>query len=742
MSNPLGHASLRPDSPITAGQFGTWTLTYTAGGSGIDVGGGLRIYTDSDSDWGTPQFVDAAAPEYSTINAPEGVQPIVRTTGVKSLAVNVQGRRLEPAESITLVIGETSGGSPGARAQTFAEKRRFFWFDVDATGSDHWETLADSPMVPIVGDAAVRLVATAIPSILAVEETIRIVVKAEDQWGNPASGYSGTVTMSGEGFECEQRTVVFGEGDGGVKWIEDCKATAGGVLRVGVEDADNGWRTAANPVVVTATSGEDQLFWADPHGGQLVHQEKFAEFFKYARDVSGVQFVGFQRNADVISAEDWESQQQAEHELAEEGRFIPIPGYEWSGRTWEGGHHNVYFRRHGQPARRNLPVEDMFQAERAESELAHVNDLYTAYRNTDTIITPHVGGEHSDITFHEPSLEPAVEITSTHGSFEWMLFDSLKRGYRMGFLGGSDCYTGRPGDDRPGYQLRRYAKSGLTGIFVKDVSLGGFFEAMRARRVYATTGARIVLSLDVDGNPIGTEFSTADPPTISVAVAGTAPLQCVDMFRGTELVYSHPFEDRTARNRIRILWTGSSRKTSYSGVIWDGSATVSGAAVKTVQTIRFDSPRSHIVEHAPQTVRWHAWGCGYLMGVELELDEFEDPADVQIQVAVDTQAITGPGFGGHGESWPRRVSFAPADGAETTFRLADVLQEDREIPLGTLDRKVFLWSVPENRPLSADFQLLDDKPLPGWTAYWLRVIQMDGEAAWSSPVFVDYAGEA
>ena len=68
-------------------------------------------------------------------------------------------------------------------------------------------------------------------------------------------------------------------------------------------------------------------------------------------------------------------------------------------------------------------------------------------------VLPHL--QHSNLEFHEPELEPGVEITSTHGSFEWMLRDSIERGYKLGFLGGNDCYTGRPGDDRPGYQLRR-----------------------------------------------------------------------------------------------------------------------------------------------------------------------------------------------------------------------------------------------------------------------------------------------
>ena len=78
----------------------------------------------------------------------------------------------------------------------------------------------------------------------------------------------------------------------------------------------------------------------------------------------------------------------------------------------------------------------------------------------------------------------------------------------MGFVGGSDCYTGRPGDDHPGHQLRRYQKAGLTGLYATDLSLEAVLAAMKARRVYATSGVRIVAAVAADGNLMGAEYST------------------------------------------------------------------------------------------------------------------------------------------------------------------------------------------------------------------------------------------
>ena len=69
----LGRVALRPDEDILAGSVGTWQLTYTAGEDGIRVGGGLRLSTDTDTDWGIPQVTDPTAAEYLTVTAPEGV---------------------------------------------------------------------------------------------------------------------------------------------------------------------------------------------------------------------------------------------------------------------------------------------------------------------------------------------------------------------------------------------------------------------------------------------------------------------------------------------------------------------------------------------------------------------------------------------------------------------------------------------------------------------------------------------
>ena len=58
----------------------------------------------------------------------------------------------------------------------------------------------------------------------------------------------------------------------------------------------------------------------------------------------------------------------------------------------------------------------------------------------------HVGGRYADITFaHDEDLETAVEVHSDWGTFEWIVWDALEKGYRVGIVGNSDGHKGRPG---------------------------------------------------------------------------------------------------------------------------------------------------------------------------------------------------------------------------------------------------------------------------------------------------------
>ena len=428
-----GVATLEPSAPVVAGAYGTWRLRFTVGAAGIASGGAICISTDSDTDWGLPQVTDPTRAEYLTVHAPPEARLNVLVEDIKSLRLRVHGRPLLPGEIVTVTYGERSGGGPGSRAQTFKEAKRYFWVTVDAAGDGRLVTLPDSPYLTIVGGAARRLVCIA-PSTAVVGRPFRLLVRVEDAWGNPAHDYQGTLTLRGEGIRIPDSNgvtipsgatdslhaadppdlatssidptpslsrkpdstptahyVTFHPKDGGVRVVENCTVSRPGTRRISVEDTERGLSAHSNPMLCAERKPAHSLYWADPHGGQVALAEKIPDFFRYARDVAALDFVGYQRNDHMISAEDWRAQQEAEAAFTEPGRFVPLPGFEWSPETARGGHHNVYFRRHKQPLRRNSHAQVADKSDVA-TDLPHVRDLYAAYRHSDALITPHVGG--------------------------------------------------------------------------------------------------------------------------------------------------------------------------------------------------------------------------------------------------------------------------------------------------------------------------------------------------------------
>ena len=51
---------------------------------------------------------------------------------------------------------------------------------------------------------------------------------------------------------------------------------------------------------------------------------------------------------------------------------------------------------------------------------------------------PHVGGRYANLEWHDPRLEPVIEVYSEWGEFEWFLNEALERGYQVGFAAAID----------------------------------------------------------------------------------------------------------------------------------------------------------------------------------------------------------------------------------------------------------------------------------------------------------------
>ena len=115
--------------------------------------------------------------------------------------------------------------------------------------------------------------------------------------------------------------------------------------------------------------------------------------------------------------------------------------------------------------------------------------------------------------------------------------DALDRGYRFGFVGSGDSHDGHPGLS----QLAAVS-GGLAAILAEERTRESVLAAMRARRVYATNGPRILLRTALGPHTMGTAVSLPDGGTLSetlfVRVVAVEPLARIDLIRSGQIVDS------------------------------------------------------------------------------------------------------------------------------------------------------------------------------------------------------------
>src|ERR1041384_6837289 len=197
----IGRATITPETDVVAGQVGSWTITYEVGAYGYDERARLKLASRFASDWGQPQFTDAKAKNYTTVRLETKGSAVVRVAfdqrghirpWFKCLVVSVQDGSLAQGDKIHVTIGDTSGGGPGSRAQTFRERGCEFRVFVDPFGTELYTPLDPSPHIKIVGRGLNHVVAVA-PTPVRPGEPFDIVVRVEDAWGNPCERFDGEI---------------------------------------------------------------------------------------------------------------------------------------------------------------------------------------------------------------------------------------------------------------------------------------------------------------------------------------------------------------------------------------------------------------------------------------------------------------------------------------------------------------------------------------------------------------------
>jgi hypothetical protein len=225
--------------------------------------------------------------------------------------------------------------------------------------------------------------------------------------------------------------------------------------------------------------------------------------YRWAQDCMGQDFAVLTDHAETKSVYEWWLNRKAAAFFTTP-RFAALLGYEWTSRHdpqsgAANGHLDVYFR--DDPPR-------FWPANAVES--ASASGLW------EILARGEAAGHPAFTVAHHPAVgafrrgwdvwggerfEPVVEIhQDRRGSFErpgapggavldpqdlvpgHYVADALARGYRLGFVSGGD-----------------HMGISMTAVRAAALTRAAVFDAIRARRCYAVTGAKIVLDVAVDG---------------------------------------------------------------------------------------------------------------------------------------------------------------------------------------------------------------------------------------------------
>lgn len=426
---------------------------------------------------------------------------------------------------------------------------------VDREGKGAYRPVLPPPAVTVVGARAAGLRAI-VPATVEPGEEFAVTLQAVDQYGaNLASQYRGEVEvvlpdnieMNGAGrplglganSTTEMRVWAGGSGPALIRAFDRERALAGRSNPVGIGFCDTG----------------ERIVFGDLHGQAYasIGTGTMDEYHTWAREVEQLDFCapanhyGGRMDFDNLPGWDRERAEALEALWAEDvdaanrhydpGRFVALVAFECAVGGY--GHKNVYYR------------GDTGSYIRGQDGLTP-DDLWAQLeaQGLPAITIPH----HpkfcgpTDWSFHNDRYQRLVEICSGWGISEEggpnSVRAALALGHRIGFVGGTDTHFGQPGRSPHFFG----EGNGITGVYVSDLTREALWDALYARRCYATTGARILLRVEVNGSLMGGEIDGAGAE-VAAHVIGTDPDYEVDVIRNGEVVYgetSNSYEHRLA----------------------------------------------------------------------------------------------------------------------------------------------------------------------------------------------------
>ncbi len=466
------------------------------------------------------------------------------------------------------------------------------------------------------------------------------------------------------------------------------------------------------------TRGETRYFvwWGDLHrhscisrcsaGFEPTPDDRFAT----GRDVHRCDFMALTDHSGQIQPLAW-WQLDKLTEFHRQPGFVTLAGYEWSTSTW--GHHNVIL-----PGRLTPFV----------GQTSDLDALFKVLPKDGAVTIPHHPADNAfatDWTECDDRFTRLVEVfQSRRGSYEFdgcfkqapnagslgaYLHDALQQGHHYGIIASSDHAEGQA-----------YAC-----VLAERLDRASLFAALRARRTYGATTKGMFVDLRVDEALMGEAIEVTAPPRVRIAARGSAELSEVVLFRNGkpwQRTGPQPAVEPNGFAPIRVVV-----RIAPEGPPLD-------------QTARFElrvrgGRFGETLERRPWSRRhdvpeWESRGgdaelsCPKGFGARPFLRDFPLRVVAELDATLE---VTLPG-GAKERRTLRELAATPLAGelpGGGTFTLGVDLGD------GALPFRTGLGT----RDFTGEWSDADLRTGKSW--YYARLIQVDGEIAWSSPIFVE-----